>query len=119
LTAGGLLAAGVILPGNYGAIDNAVDGLAQRSYGSYKALRNAGATDAHNIIQNASVKDIPKYSRTNAPAVQLKGPSTKVGTEHYIATQIQRQRGVEPMLQNEELGIRRCGAQAWAVMKLD
>ena len=29
----------------------------------------------------------------DAPAVQLNGPSTAKGSEHYIATQVQRQRG--------------------------
>lgn len=29
----------------------------------------------------------------DAPAVQLKGPSTAKGSEHYTATQVQRQRG--------------------------
>ena len=29
----------------------------------------------------------------DAPAAQLQGPSTAKGSEHYIATQVQRQRG--------------------------
>ncbi|WP_429168079.1 RHS repeat-associated core domain-containing protein [Aeromonas rivipollensis] len=87
--AGGLFAAGIILPGNYGWVDN----VAERAYGTYRHLRNTGSIDAHHIIQDAAVKNIPGYSRMDAPAVQLNGPSTAKGTEHYIATQVQRQRG--------------------------
>jgi len=49
--------------------------------------------DSHHIIQNAAVRDVKDYSRSQAPAVQLNGPSTSIGSEHYIATQIQREAG--------------------------
>ena len=45
------------------------------------------------MIQDAAAKSLPGYNRMDAPAVQLKGPSTAKGSEHYIATQVQRQRG--------------------------
>ncbi|MPY26901.1 hypothetical protein FS373_31065 [Shewanella sp. YLB-07] len=45
------------------------------------------------MIQDAAAKNLAGYNRMDAPAVQLKGPSTAKGSEHYIATQVQRQRG--------------------------
>ena len=32
---------------------------------------------------------MPGYSSSNAPAISLEGPSTRMGTEHYKATQFQ------------------------------
>ncbi len=61
--------------------------------GTYGELRRAGVKDAHHIIQDAAVRDIPGYSQGDAPAVQLPGPSTRVGSPHYEATQVQRQAG--------------------------
>jgi RHS repeat-associated protein len=61
--------------------------------GTYKGLRDAGLSDSHHIIQDAAVRDLPGYSRNAAPAVQLPGPSTRVGSPHYEATQVQRQAG--------------------------
>lgn len=60
-----------------------------RQYGKYSAV----PPDSHHIIQNASAIQIPGYSRRKAPAVQLVGKSTTIGSEHYIATQVQRQAG--------------------------
>jgi len=56
-------------------------------------LRSAGLKDAHHVIQDAAVRDLPGYSTRAAPGVPLPGPSTAVGTPHYTATQIQRQAG--------------------------
>lgn len=53
-------------------------------------LRSAGQADAHHIIQDAAVRDIPGYKTNSAPGVQLEGPSTTPGTPHYNATQVQR-----------------------------
>lgn len=53
-------------------------------------LRAAGETDAHHIIQDAAVRDVAGYKATDAPGVRLRGPSTKVGSPHYEATQVQR-----------------------------
>jgi hypothetical protein len=61
--------------------------------GSYKELTDAKAKDAHHIIQDAAVRDLPGYDRKAAPAVQLPGPSTQKGTPHYEATQAQRRVG--------------------------
>jgi RHS repeat-associated protein len=56
-------------------------------------LRSAGLKDAHHIIQDAAVRDLPGYNSRLAPGVQLRGPSTALGTPHYLATQVQRQAG--------------------------
>jgi hypothetical protein len=56
-------------------------------------LRAAGQRDAHHVIQDAAVRDLPGYDTTLAPGVQLPGPSTAVGSAHYTATQVQRQSG--------------------------
>jgi hypothetical protein len=60
---------------------------------SYRDLRNAGEADAHHTIQDAAVRDIPGYRTSDAPAVKLDGPSYRVGSPHYEATQVQRQPG--------------------------
>jgi hypothetical protein len=56
-------------------------------------LRAAGLQDAHHVIQDAAVRDLPGYDTQLAPGVQLEGPSTAVGTPHYLATQAQRAAG--------------------------
>jgi RHS repeat-associated protein len=56
-------------------------------------LKTAGLKDAHHVIQNASVRDLPGYNKKAAPGIQLPGPSTTPGTPHYIATAIQRESG--------------------------
>lgn len=61
--------------------------------GSVGELRAAGQKDAHHIIQDAAVRELPGYNTNHAPGVKLEGPSTKIGTPHYAATQAQRQPG--------------------------
>jgi RHS repeat-associated protein len=56
-------------------------------------LRSAGLKDAHHVIQDAAVRDLPGYDTNAAPGVQLEGPSTSVGSPHYEATQVQRAAG--------------------------
>jgi hypothetical protein len=56
-------------------------------------LKEAGLNDAHHVIQNAAVRDIPGYNRNLAPGVQLEGPPTTIGSQHYLATQAQRAAG--------------------------
>ncbi|MGH3973072.1 MAG: RHS repeat-associated core domain-containing protein, partial [Pseudonocardiaceae bacterium] len=53
-------------------------------------LRAQGRRDAHHIIQDAAVRDVPNYQTNAAPGVQLRGPSNVSGTPHYNATQVQR-----------------------------
>ncbi len=57
-----------------------------RVYGTYDELTNAGVKDAHHIVQDAAVRDIPGYDRGSAPAIQADGPSTQIGSEHYNMT---------------------------------
>ncbi|WP_200883890.1 hypothetical protein [Archangium violaceum] len=61
--------------------------------GTYGELKNAGIKDSHHVIQDAAVRELPGYDSRSAPAVELNGPSTRVGTAHYEATQAQRQAG--------------------------
>ena len=56
-------------------------------------LRKAGQKDAHHIIQDASVRNLPGYNTNAAPGVQLPGPANVKGTPHHTATQVQRQAG--------------------------
>ena len=64
-----------------------------RTTGTYGELVSSGQKDAHHIIQDAAMRDIPGYNRMDAPAIQLDGPSNVVGTEHYFATITQRRKG--------------------------
>jgi hypothetical protein len=61
--------------------------------GSYRNLNSAGIKDAHHVIQDAAMRDLPGYSSDFAPAIELPGPSTLVGSPHYLATQVQRRSG--------------------------
>ncbi len=56
-------------------------------------LRAAGLSDAHHVIQDAAVRNLEGYATNAAPGVQLSGPSTLAGTEHYAATVAQRVAG--------------------------
>jgi hypothetical protein len=78
---------------NWAWVHNAICNIGNYTNGTYNELRNAGATDAHHIFQEAAVKDLPGYSHGGAPAVQLQGSSTSIGTPHYNATQFQRRLG--------------------------
>jgi hypothetical protein len=57
------------------------------------SLKSEGLTEAHHIIQNAAVKNIPGYSETAAPGIQLPGPSYDASTPHGAATAVQKQAG--------------------------
>ncbi len=62
-------------------------------YGTHRQLKNASCKDSHHIVQDAAVRDLKGYDYWEAPTIQLPGPSHKVGSPHYKATQTQRQRG--------------------------
>jgi RHS repeat-associated protein len=66
----------------------------QGTIGSYADLLRANAgqphCNAHHIIQHAAVRDVPGYSKYDAPAIVLIGPAIVPGTPHYYATQAQR-----------------------------
>ena len=74
------------------ALDSAI-AAKKHPIGTYRELSDAKARDAHHIIQDAAVRDVPGYSKRDAPAIRLEGSSSTVGSEHYTATQVQRQRG--------------------------
>jgi RHS repeat-associated protein len=71
------------------AVDRVVDA-ARETVGG---LRAAGQKDAHHIIQDAAVRDLPGYNTNAAPGIQLAGPSNVAGTPHNLATAVQRQAG--------------------------
>lgn len=56
-------------------------------------LRAAGLRDAHHVVQDSAVRDLPGYDTQLARGVQLPGPPTAVGTPHHAATRVQRQAG--------------------------
>ncbi|MFY4694493.1 RHS repeat-associated core domain-containing protein [Burkholderia glumae] len=80
-----------------------------RAYGP----KSETPADGHHIIQHASVPEgTVGYSYGGAPAVQLEGPSTRVGSEHYAATTVQRQAGGGTYAAERRIGykaIRRAG----------
>ena len=79
---------------------------------SVGSLRSAGLRDAHHVIQDAAVRNLPGYSSRSAPGIQLPGPSTLKGSPHYTATQTQRQLGGGTYASERRIGykaIRRAG----------
>jgi hypothetical protein len=75
-------------------------------------LRAAGLKDAHHVVQDAAVRNLPGYNSQLAPGVHLPGPSTLAGTAHYLATQVQRQPGGGTLAAELRIGykaIRRAG----------
>jgi hypothetical protein len=56
-------------------------------------LRSKGLRDAHHIIQNAAVKNLPGYNSNRAPGIQLQGPPNTPGTQHFLTRNAQRARG--------------------------
>ncbi|MDQ0638333.1 hypothetical protein QF042_001898 [Pedobacter sp. W3I1] len=65
--------------------------LGEKLFGSYGTLRGT-VKDAHHVIQDAAVRDLPNYNSLDAPSIHLEGPSTKAGTPHNLATVAQRER---------------------------
>ena len=95
--------AGAILPVVSGSAIKKIGGYLT---GSHKSLTNAKLKDSHHIIQDAAVKNLPNYNRKEAPAIQLEGPSTKIGTPHYKATQAQRKSGGGTYASERRIGYR-------------
>lgn len=81
-----LVAAGSIAVG----VDASVGAVKSAAVGT---LQGFGLKDAHHIIQDAAVRDLPGYSTLDAPGVQLPGPPNKVGTPHHATRAVQRQMG--------------------------
>ena len=72
---------------------SSADELSDLARGTYKELSDAGLKDAHHIIQDAAVRDLPGYSRNSAPAVQLPGPANDLSSPHGRTRPVQRERG--------------------------
>ncbi len=70
------------------AVKKGIEFVGERAVGAWKALTGK-YEQAHHIIQDAAVKNIPGYKYRDAPNVHLKGKANVVGTEHNIATQTQ------------------------------
>ncbi|HSN98080.1 MAG TPA: RHS repeat-associated core domain-containing protein, partial [Candidatus Nanopelagicales bacterium] len=56
-------------------------------------LRAAGRRDAHHVIQDAAVRELPGYKTNLAPGVRLDGPANIQGTPHSLTRSVQRQAG--------------------------
>ena len=76
---------------NYSTIRRLPDG--GLPTGSWSQVRRLGEGDAHHIMQDAAMRDIPGYSYSQAPNVALPGPSGNLTTMHGRATASQRAAG--------------------------
>ena len=77
-------------------------------------LRAAGLKDAHHVIQDAAVRNLPGYDTMAARGVQLPGPSTARGTPHYLATQVQRQAGGGIYAAERRIGYKALRRAGWS-----
>jgi RHS repeat-associated protein len=68
-------------------LEHAGDEVLERSV---QEIRDAGETQAHHIIQDAAMDEIPGYVSKDAPGVRLEGNAFKPGTPHANATQVQK-----------------------------
>ena len=77
-------------------------GVVEVGAGKLKAVKNVAETtirqlrkqrkqEAHHIIQDAAVRDIPGYNSNSAPGIQLPGPSAKPETPHGKTRRVQKQ----------------------------
>lgn len=81
--------------------------------GTVGGLRKAGKSDAHHVIQDAAVRDLPGYASSSAPGVQLSGPASKPGTPHNATRSVQQQRGGGTYAAERRIGykaLRKAGA---------
>ncbi|HEY1971641.1 MAG TPA: protein phosphatase 2C domain-containing protein [Pseudonocardia sp.] len=90
---------------------------------TYRDLRALGLRDAHHVIQDKAVDELPGYRREDAPAVQLDGPATRRGSPHYRATQVQREPGGGTYRAERAIALRALRAAgvpreaAWAIIE--
>ena len=87
---------GAIIPAVSGSAvkkvgSEAIEFIGERAVGAYKALQGK-FNEAHHIIQDAAAKNIPGYSKRDAPTIHLQGSSKINNTEHNLATQTQNSR---------------------------
>lgn len=85
-------------------------------------LRKSKLSNAHHVIQDAAVRDIPGYNPSKAPGVHLPGPPYG-STPHGIATAVQKQRGGGTYGSERRIGykaMRKAGLSRWeARIKID
>jgi hypothetical protein len=75
-------------------------------------LRRAGQREAHHVIQDAAVRDLPGYDTNAAPGVRLDGPANVPGTPHHATRGVQRQSGCGTYAAERRIGykaLRRAG----------
>ena len=83
---------GVVLPIISGsALKKGIEFIGERAFGAYRDLSGT-VVQAHHIIQDAAVRDLPGYKYFEAPSVHLQGKATTAGTEHKLATAAQNAR---------------------------
>jgi len=103
----GLFVAGAIAPGGgYSSAAKATLGKADNVAPTIGQLRRSGQADAHHIIQDAAVRDLPGYSSNAAPGLRLPGPAGSAGTAHNIATRVQRRAGGGTYAAERRIGYR-------------
>lgn len=112
LAAGNLAAAGMLRTNVLEAGSGSADAPVTSSVGE---LRASGLKDAHHIIQDAAVRNLPGYDTNAAPGLQLTGPATTKGSPHFRATQVQRESGGGNYAAERRIGykaLRRAGADS-------
>jgi hypothetical protein len=110
--------AGVAVKGAVAGVRFAASKSLSSSVGELRAL---GLKDAHHIVQDAAVRNLPGYSTNAARGVQLAGPANARGTAHYLATQVQRQAGGGTLGAELRIGyksLRRAGYTPWDARQL-
>lgn len=56
----------------------------------YGLMERLLGKDRHHVMQQATIRDFDKFRKRDGPSIYLDGPSHKVGSAHYHATQMQR-----------------------------
>lgn len=63
-------------------------------FGRMKPLSD---NDRHHIMQQATIRHLDTFRKADGPSIYLDGPSRRVGSAHYHATQMQRRSWAENM----------------------
>jgi hypothetical protein len=86
----GFAVGGVAFPFVGGStVKNGVEFIGERTVGAYKNIKGL-YSEAHHIIQDAAVKNLPGYNKMDAPTIHLEGPAYDKATPHGKATQTQK-----------------------------
>jgi hypothetical protein len=79
---------------------------------SIRDLRSSKLKDAHHVIQDAAVRDLPGYDTNAARGVVLEGPANVRGTPHHATRAVQRELGGGTYASERRIGykaLRRAG----------